>query len=661
MAVYFRQLQIVAVICLLSAHLLLLDADWTTMAADLSSVSAEPVGTVAAGLSSVSAEPVGTVAAGLSSVSAEPVGTVAAGLSRSGPVDTGASTVMTEDQVIAGETTTVMMTLVDTSGLPVTGMAASQFEITFSDDYTRVVGGILKEVTPGVYRVQVLKLASGVLRIDIRVDGVLLDEQPEITYVHGPPVYIEIIRAPGETPAGELVDPLSVIVVDRLGNPVPGIEVTVELEDNNEFLAGTQVHTTDRDGFVEFNDLILKNSGQFRFILSAEGVDPVTSDPIGNRPEAPDPSRSVISAEPVTIVADGEETSLITVTLYDRDGKLRYRGGDEVYMATDFGELSPVVDRGFGRYTAQLTGESVGVATIIGYLGSSEEGDPLGFVEVELIEKGDDDGGDSGGDGPGDDDGDGSGGDEPGNGDGSDGSGSDGSDGNGSGPGSGGDGGSGGETGGEDDNGEDDDEGDRQPGKVVPAPVDLLSPADGDTLRLNQLQFTWSQSVATEEATITYVLHLMRGDGEELHVEALSDTSYSADENPFFQPNQTYEWWVVASDGEEETESTARFTVHTSPDIRPEYELSQNYPNPWRGSTTIRFRIPVRSAVVIEVFDVIGRRVETLVQDSSLEAGVHQMQWNASRLSGGVYICRMVVTEESGGRFMQSRQMTLLK
>src|SRR5690625_2260783 len=408
MAVYFRQLQIVAVICLLSAHLLLLDADWTTVAADLSSVSAEPVGTVAAGLS------------------------------RSGPVDTGASTVMTEDQVIAGETTTVMMTLVDTSGLPVTGMAASQYEITFSDDYTRVVGGSLKEVTPGVYRVQVLKLASGVLRIDIRVDGVLLDEQPEITYVHGPPVYIEIIRAPGEASAGELVDPLSVIVVYRLGNPVPGIEVTVELEDNNEFLSGTQVHTTDRDGFVEFNDLILKNSGQFRFILSADGVDPVTSDPIGNRPEAPDPSRSVISAEPVTIVADGEETSLITVTLYDRDGKLRYRGGDEVYMATDFGELSPVVDRGFGRYTARLTGDSVGVATIIGYLGSSEEGDPLGFVEVELIEKGDDDGGDSGGDGPGDDDGDGSGGDEPGNGDGSDGSGSDGSDGNGSGPGSGG-------------------------------------------------------------------------------------------------------------------------------------------------------------------------------------------------------------------------------
>src|SRR5690625_6643318 len=257
MAVYFRQLQIVAVICLLSAHLLLLDADWTTVAADLSSVSAEPVG---------------TVAADLSSVSAEPVGTVAAGLSRSGPVDTGASTVMTEDQVIAGETTTVMMTLVDTSGLPVTGMAASQFEITFSDDYTRVVGGSLKEVTPGVYRVQVLKLASGVLRIDIRVDGVLLDERPDIPYVRGPPVYIEIIRAPGETPAGELVDPLSVIVVDRLGNPVPGIEVTVELEDNNEFLSGTQVHTTDRDGFVEFNDLILKNSGQFRFILSAEGV-----------------------------------------------------------------------------------------------------------------------------------------------------------------------------------------------------------------------------------------------------------------------------------------------------------------------------------------------------------------------------------------------------
>lgn len=106
--------------------------------------------------------------------------------------------------------------------------------------------------------------------------------------------------------------------------------------------------------------------------------------------------------------------------------------------------------------------------------------------------------------------------------------------------------------------------------------------------------------------------------------------------------------------------SKSRFTVIISPDgsheVTPqEFELMQNYPNPFNPSTTIRFRLPEDSFVRLEIFDILGRRVEVLV-NGEMATGSHEIFWNASRLSSGVYIYRL-----TAGQTVLTRKMTLVK
>jgi hypothetical protein len=85
------------------------------------------------------------------------------------------------------------------------------------------------------------------------------------------------------------------------------------------------------------------------------------------------------------------------------------------------------------------------------------------------------------------------------------------------------------------------------------------------------------------------------------------------------------------------------------------FALSQNYPNPFNPSTTIKFELPEAADVQMEVFDLTGRKVATLVQERR-NAGYHQVNFNASRLASGMYILRM---QTAGKTFV--KKMTLLK
>lgn len=86
-----------------------------------------------------------------------------------------------------------------------------------------------------------------------------------------------------------------------------------------------------------------------------------------------------------------------------------------------------------------------------------------------------------------------------------------------------------------------------------------------------------------------------------------------------------------------------------------QFELAQNYPNPFNPTTTIRFTIPQSEDVRLEVFDVLGRKVATLVSER-LAAGSYMAQFNASALSSGVYFYRL-----RAGSFSESKKMMLIK
>ena len=90
------------------------------------------------------------------------------------------------------------------------------------------------------------------------------------------------------------------------------------------------------------------------------------------------------------------------------------------------------------------------------------------------------------------------------------------------------------------------------------------------------------------------------------------------------------------------------------------YTLMQNYPNPFNPSTMIEFTLPTRAKTRLDVFNVLGQKVRTLV-DGDLTAGVHHVEWNGRDGSGqmvasGVYFYRLQTAD-----FVETKKMVLVK
>ena len=74
--------------------------------------------------------------------------------------------------------------------------------------------------------------------------------------------------------------------------------------------------------------------------------------------------------------------------------------------------------------------------------------------------------------------------------------------------------------------------------------------------------------------------------------------------------------------------------------VLEEYALHDNYPNPFNPSTTIKYQLPQPSKVVLEIYNISGQRVETLVNEYK-DAGYYSFEWNATHISSGVYFYRL--------------------
>jgi len=85
------------------------------------------------------------------------------------------------------------------------------------------------------------------------------------------------------------------------------------------------------------------------------------------------------------------------------------------------------------------------------------------------------------------------------------------------------------------------------------------------------------------------------------------------------------------------------------------FALHQNYPNPFNPVTTIAYDIPRQAHVVLAVYDVLGRKVAELVNET-LPAGSYSVQFDGSGLSSGVYVYRL-----ESEKFSQARSLVLIK
>ena len=89
--------------------------------------------------------------------------------------------------------------------------------------------------------------------------------------------------------------------------------------------------------------------------------------------------------------------------------------------------------------------------------------------------------------------------------------------------------------------------------------------------------------------------------------------------------------------------------------VPSDFALLANHPNPFNATTLVSYDLPIASRVRLEVYNLLGERVVTLV-DAEQEAGYKSIMWDASKVASGLYFYRL-----TAGDFTQTRRMILVK
>lgn len=195
----------------------------------------------------------------------------------------------------------------------------------------------------------------------------------------------------------------------------------------------------------------------------------------------------------------------------------------------------------------------------------------------------------------------------------------------------------------------------------------LVSPAQSAAeIELDE-PFVWNSGVA---ATV-YWLQISTDPSfatTVINVAGMADTSAVV---AGLAVNTTYHWRVSAGNGGGYSAFTPSRTFHTvlvtsvnipTDGIPEEFQLAQNFPNPFNPSTNIRFGLPKESNVRVTAYDMAGNEVGS-VFSGIRQAGVHQISFDGANLSSGVYFYRLVATPigNSGQPIIRTMKMVLLK
>lgn len=126
--------------------------------------------------------------------------------------------------------------------------------------------------------------------------------------------------------------------------------------------------------------------------------------------------------------------------------------------------------------------------------------------------------------------------------------------------------------------------------------------------------------------------------------------TYSDNSNPFGVKGQ--DDWVLDCGF---SMTTTGVSPISNSKIPTEYNLEQNYPNPFNPKTQINFAIPEEGYVTLKVYDIVGKEVATLVNETKAH-GIYKVNFDASNLGNGTYFYRLYVNG-----FIATKKMMLIK
>ena len=89
--------------------------------------------------------------------------------------------------------------------------------------------------------------------------------------------------------------------------------------------------------------------------------------------------------------------------------------------------------------------------------------------------------------------------------------------------------------------------------------------------------------------------------------------------------------------------------------VPTEFELAQNYPNPFKEKTIIKYCVPVKMNIRMEVFDSKGNKIKTLV-DEIKEAGTYKIEFNSENIGAGEYLYKLETKD-----YFDTKKMIVLK
>ncbi|MEM6648051.1 MAG: T9SS type A sorting domain-containing protein, partial [Bacteroidota bacterium] len=163
-------------------------------------------------------------------------------------------------------------------------------------------------------------------------------------------------------------------------------------------------------------------------------------------------------------------------------------------------------------------------------------------------------------------------------------------------------------------------------------------------------QIVTDESIATGTHTLTVSVPLSATSGE-------TGARFRLSESGGLGPIDRASFPVTVGEVEDYVVSISASAVSVEDDgVLPQaFALHGNYPNPFNPTTTLHFDLPEASPVRIQVFNLLGQVVRTVV-DEQRPAGRHTVRFDATNLPSGTYLYRM-----DAGSFSQVRQMVLLK